>query len=326
MSSFQKRDPIKIGIAGLLALALAFVLAMNFESLPFVGGKTYQAHFSEAAGLRSDSEVRVAGVKVGTVKDVELEGDHVLVSFRVDDAWVGDNTTAAIKIKTLLGQKYLSLDPKGTQEQSTDEPIPMQRTMAPYDVIEAFSGLSQTVGKIDTRQLADSFRTMSQTFSDTPDDVRGALNGLSALSQTISKRDEQLRELLKNTSNVSRTVADRNAEFERLLKDGNLLLQELKSRRESIRGLLEGTRELSRQLSGLVNDNNAQIGPALEQLDKVTKMLQRNQDSLDRSIQKFGPFTRLFSNVLGNGRWFDTYICGFLPPATGPINSEGCNP
>ena len=55
-------------------------------------------------------------------------------------------------------------------------------------------------------------------------------------------------------------------------------------------------------------------------------MLQRNQDSLDRSIELFAPFTRLFANVLGNGRWFDTYICGLLPPAAGPINQEGCQP
>ena len=326
MSSFQKRDPLKIGVAGLVALVLAFVAAMNFQDLPLIGGKTYEAHFSEAAGLKADNEVRVAGVKVGTVRDVELEGDHVLVSFRVDDGWVGDNSTAAIKIKTLLGQKYLALEPKGLKELSTSEPIPLERTMAPYDVLEAFSGLSRTVDEINTDQLAQSFRVMSDTFSDTPDEVRGALDGLSALSQTIAKRDEELRKLLENTSKVSKTVADRNAEFERLLADGNLLLQEVRDRRDAIRGLLDGTRALSAELSGLVDDNAAQLGPTLQQLEKVTGMLERNQQNLDQSIQKFEPFTRLFSNVLGNGRWFDTYMCGLLPPAVGPINPEGCNP
>ena len=326
MSSFQKRDPLKIGVAGLVALVLAFVAARNFQDLPLIGGKTYEAHCSEAAGLKADNEVRVAGVKVGTVRDVELEGDHVLVSFRVDDGWVGDNSTAAIKIKTLLGQKYLALEPKGLKELSTSEPIPLERTMAPYDVLEAFSGLSRTVDEINTDQLAQSFRVMSDTFSDTPDEVRGALDGLSALSQTIAKRDEELRKLLENTSKVSKTVADRNAEFERLLADGNLLLQEVRDRRDAIRGLLDGTRALSAELSGLVDDNAAQLGPTLQQLEKVTGMLERNQQNLDQSIQKFEPFTRLFSNVLGNGRWFDTYMCGLLPPAVGPINPEGCNP
>ncbi|MEV5539342.1 MCE family protein [Saccharopolyspora shandongensis] len=326
MTAFTQRDPLKIGIAGLLALVLMFLLALNFERLPFIGGTTYTAQFTEAAGLRPDSEVRIAGVKVGTVSDVEIEDDHVLVSFRVGDAWLGDHTTAAIRIKTLLGQKYLALDPQGGEELSPSEPIPLQRTVSPYDVIEAFSDLSSTVDKIDTGQLAESFRTLSDTFKGTPDEVSGALDGLSQLSRTISSRDEQLEHLLNNTSQVSKTIADRNADFEKLLADGNLLLQEIRARRDSISGLLDGTRTLSQQLSGLVDDNNAQIGPALQQLDRVTKMLQRNQDNLNRSLAMFAPFTRYFSNVLGNGRWFDTYICGLLPPAIGPINQKGCQP
>ena len=232
--------------------------------MPLVGGTVYKAHFSEAAGLRADNEVRVAGVKVGTVSDVELEGDHVTVSFRVKDAWIGDDTSAAIKVKTLLGQKFLALDPRGGEELPPSKPIPLQRTLAPYDVVEAFSDMSDTLGEINDEQLAESFRTMSETFAGTPDEVRGALDGLSALSQTIASRDQELQQLLENTSKVSKTVADRNAEFEKLLADGNLLLQEVKARRDSISSLLDGTRELSAQLSGLVDENAAQLGPTLQ--------------------------------------------------------------
>lgn len=326
MKSFQQRNPLTIGIAGIVVLVLMILLAMNFERLPLIGGTTYKAEFSESAGLKTDNEVRVAGVKVGSVTDVELTGDRVTVSFRVQDAWLGERTTAAIKVKTLLGQKYLALEPQGDTELAASETIPLKRTMAPYDVIEAFSGLSRTVDEIDTQQLAESFRVMSDTFSGTENEVRGALDGLSALSKTISSRDAELEKLLNNTNQVTKTVADRNAEFERLLSDGNKLLEELKQRRESIRSLLDGTKALSQQLSGLVDDNAAQIQPALAELDRVTNLLHRNQQNLDRSINSLAPFTRLFANVLGNGRWFDTYICGLLPPAVGPVNPEGCNP
>ncbi len=325
MTSFSKRDPLKTGVAGILGIVLAILLALNFEQLPIIRGTTYQAHFSEAAGLRADNEVRIAGVKVGKVTDVELDGDKVLVTFRVNNAWLGDRTTAMIRIKTLLGQKYLALDPQGNEELSTDQPIPLERTMAPYDVIEAFSDLSTTVDQIDTGQLATSFRTLTDAFRGTPDDVRGALDGLSALSQTIAARDEQLDELLQHTSQLTETVAERNAELEKLLADGNLLLQEIRARRDSIHTLLQGTRDLSAQLTGLVEDNQDQLGPALEQLDRVTELLERNQENLDRSLQMFAPFTRLFANVTGNGHWFDSYICGLLPPTVGPINREGCH-
>ncbi|EIE97392.1 MCE family protein [Saccharomonospora glauca] len=326
MTSFSKRNPVPIAIVGITLMVLGTLAALNADDLPLIGGgTTYRAEFSEAAGLEPDDEVRIAGVKVGEVTDIELDGAKVLVSFKVSDAWLGDRTTAAIKIKTLLGRKYLSLDPMGENTLDPDDTIPLERTAAPYDVIEAFRGLSETVDEIDVDQLAHSFDVLSQTFADTPDDVRGALDGLSKLSDTIASRDAQLAELLDGTRQVSQTLADRDDELATLIEDGSALLEELSAREEAIRALLNGTRELSAQLRGLVDDNDEQLDPVLEQLDKLTDMLERNQESLAEGIENFAPFVRVFNNTIGSGRWFDNYICGLLLPSIGPLNEEGCN-
>jgi phospholipid/cholesterol/gamma-HCH transport system substrate-binding protein len=326
-----QRNPITIGAVSLTLIALLLVAAFYSDDLPIIGGgTTYSAEFSEAAGLVPGNEVRVAGVKVGKVTGVRLDGNLVRVSFKVKDAWVGDRTTATIRIKTLLGQKYVALDPQGALPLDPGDPIPKDRTLAPYDVQEAFNGLATTVGQIDTKQLADSFDVLSQTFEGSSDSVRGALDGLSALSKTISSRDEQLARLLGSTRDITKTLADRNEQFEKLLSDGNLLLGELRKRKDAISLLLKGTRDLSTELTGLVADNNAQLRPALEQLERVTTVLQRNQDSLDRGIALMAPFYRVFANTLGNGRWFDVYICGLLPPSVNlglvGFNEEGCLP
>jgi phospholipid/cholesterol/gamma-HCH transport system substrate-binding protein len=331
MKPYSERNPLTIGAVSLTLVGLLLLAAFYSDDLPIIGsGTTYSAEFSEAAGLVSGNEVRVAGVKVGKVTKVKLDGDKVRVSFKVKDAWVGDRTTATIRIKTLLGQKYVALDPQGSLPLDPGKPIPKDRTLAPYDVNEAFNGLATTVGQIDTKQLADSFQVLSETFQGSSQSVRGALDGLSALSKTISSRDEQLAKLLGNTKDITKTLADRNAEFEKLLSDGNLLLGELRKRRDAISLLLKGTRDLSTELTGLVADNNAQLRPALEQLEKVTAMLQRNQDSLDKSLQLMAPFYRVFANTLGSGRWFDVYICGLLPPSVNlgviGFNEEGCLP
>ncbi len=327
----KQRNPIATGAISLTLIGLLLLAAFYSDDLPIVGGGTsYAADFSEAAGLVPGNEVRVAGVKVGKVTKVKLNGDRVRVTFKVKDAWLGDRTTAMIRIKTLLGQKFVSLDPQGSQPLSPGDPIPKERTLAPYDVNEAFNGLATTVGQIDTKQLADSFTVLSETFKNSPEHVRGALDGLSALSKTISSRDEQLAKLLDNTRQLTKTLADRNAEFEKLLADGNLLLGELRKRREAISAVLSGTRDLARELSGLVTDNQNQLKPALDQLGRVTTILQRNQENLDRSLALMAPFYRVFANTLGNGRWFDTYICGLLPPSVNlgvvGFNEEGCLP
>jgi phospholipid/cholesterol/gamma-HCH transport system substrate-binding protein len=325
MRSFRSRNPIPIGITGLVVLGLALTVAMFSDDLPIIGGgTTYSAEFSEAAGLQTDDEVRIAGVKVGKVSDVDLEGDRVVVTFKVKDAWVGDETSAAIKIKTVLGQKYLALDPDGRDVLDPADRIPRERTTAPYDVLEAFRGLAETTNEIDTAQLAQSFEVIAHTFGDTPDDVRGALNGLQALSKTISSRDDQLAQLLGNTRQISQTLSDRDAEVVKLLRDGNLLLDEVSKRRDAIATLLTGTQTLATELKGLVDDNDKQLKPVLTSLDQLTGMLQRNQDALGKGIKNMAPFVRLFNNAVGNGRWFDNYICGLLPPPLGPLNQEGC--
>jgi phospholipid/cholesterol/gamma-HCH transport system substrate-binding protein len=325
MRSFRSRNPIPIGITGLVVLGLAFTVAMFSDDLPIIGGgTTYSAEFSEAAGLVPDDEVRIAGVKVGKVSDVDLEGDRVVVTFKVKDAWVGDRSSAAIKIKTVLGQKYLALEPDGREVLDPADRIPRERTTAPYDVLEAFRGLAETTNRIDTAQLAQSFEVIANTFADTPDDVRGALNGLQSLSKTISSRDDQLAQLLDNTKQISQTLADRDREVVKLLRDGNLLLEEVGRRRDAIATLLTGTQTLATELKGLVDDNNKQLKPVLTSLDQLTDMLARNQEALGQGIKNMAPFVRLFNNAVGNGRWFDNYICGLLPPPIGTVNQEGC--
>ncbi len=66
-------------------------------------------------GLKDSDEVRIAGVKVGQVQSVKLEGDRVRVTFKAKDAFIGSDSTAAIEIKTLLGQKYMSIQPRGSE-------------------------------------------------------------------------------------------------------------------------------------------------------------------------------------------------------------------
>ncbi|MDV2474617.1 MCE family protein [Rhodococcus zopfii] len=310
-----RRSPAAAGALGILVILLATLSAFFLDSLPIIGaGATYKAEFSEAAGLKPTNEVRIAGVKVGQVTGIELEGDRVVVEFKVKDAWIGDDTSASIQIKTILGQKYLALEPRGSDVLDPSDAIPLDRTVAPYDVIQAFSSAATTLGDIDSEQLASSFDALSEAFSETPDDVRAALDGVSRISETIASRDQELKKLLDATGQTSQILADRNAEFNQLISDGALLIAELNNRRQAISQLLDGTKRMSTELSGLVQENEEQFGPALEQLRGVVQVLQDNNDNLDRAFQLYEPFVRLYTNVVGNGRWFDQVVVNLTPP------------
>src|SRR5687767_4683547 len=277
---FRSRNPVTIGAISLTVIAALVFLAFNAQSLPLIGGGTvYRAQFSEAAGLKPDDPVRVAGVKVGKVESLSLEDGAVTVELRVKDAFVGDRSEAAIKIETVLGAKYVALVPRGAEPLDPDDRIPLERTASPYDVVEAFNGLATTVEDIDTTQMARSFEVLAETFAETPEEVRSSLQGLARLSDTIASRDAQLRQLLSATRRVTDVLADRSGEFTQLILDSNTLLTEVQERRALIDSILTNTQELARQLSGLVADNRETLTPALQQLSRVTDILSRNRES-----------------------------------------------
>jgi virulence factor Mce-like protein len=310
LTPFRERNPVVIGAVGLTVLTLLTVAAFNADSLPLIGdGETYSAAFAEAGGLKPGDEVRIAGVKVGKVEEVDLDGDHVKVTFKVKgDPQFGTSTGASIRVKTILGAKYLALHPKGPGQLKPGSEIPLGRTVPAYDVVQAFSDLTTTTEKVDTDQLATALDTISSTFQDSPAEVRASVKGLSRISRTVASRDKALRGLLKHANGVTGVLAEHSKDFTALVEDGDQLFKEISKRREAIHALLKSSAALGIQLSGLVEDNDKEIGPALKGLNRVVGMLERNQSSLDRSVKLLAPYVRVFTNTLGNGRWFDSYI------------------
>jgi phospholipid/cholesterol/gamma-HCH transport system substrate-binding protein len=331
MKSFNERNPITIAVVGLVAIAVVCLGAFYWRHLPLINSAAgYSANFAEAAGLKSGDDVRVAGVKVGSVSSVTLQGRHVHVGFTVSGAWVGDQSTAEIKIETLLGQKYLSIDPLGDRSLAPGATIPLARTVAPYDVTTALEGLGARLTTINTNQLARSFTTLADAFRHTPRAVRTSLHGLTALSRTIASRDQALTLLLRNTRQLTDVIASDNPQIGALVHDGNLLLQDLQARSSAITALLQGTQRLSTQLTGLVHDNTATLHPALAQLDRVTTILQNNQANLENALRLLGPYYSLLTDAVGNGPWLDTYICGLFTaqhaPQLNPTAQRNCAP
>ena len=156
--------------------------------------------------------------------------------------------------------------------------------------------------------------------------MKTVLTGLSRLSDTIASRDQALRTLLPRANQVTGVLADRDSELQKLFSDGGLLLDELNARRDAIHSLLINTSTLSLQLEGLVHDNQKTIGPLLDQVNKVLNLLNDNQENLDRGLALLGPFYRVFNNTIGNGRWFDTYICNFSVAGTLSNSTDSTSP
>jgi phospholipid/cholesterol/gamma-HCH transport system substrate-binding protein len=317
MKPFRERNPIPIGIVSLLVIFALLAIALESGNIPFLGGGGTMIHadFADASGLQTGDNVMVAGVDVGTVKSIKIAGSHVDVGFTVNSSThLGDATSADIKIETLLGKMYVAVSPSGSGSLSSE--IPEARTTTPLQVTDAFIGLGKTAGAINTKQLAKAFGVLSTDFKNTPPVVRSSLRGLARLSNSISSRNTQIQQLLSAANNVTGTIAERDAQVTKLIGDSNLILQTVEQQANMIHRLFIDTTRVSQQLSGLVADNEKILGPALAHIQTTLHILNANQADLKQSIRLAAPFIRDFTDVLGNGRWFETILAN-LPSGLG---------
>ena len=103
-------------------------------------------------------------------------------------------------------------------------------------------------------------------------------------------------------------MAARDRELGELLVSSDRVLEVLDARRDTIRALITGTRDLATQLEGLVQDNARSLRPALEDLGVVLRILRRNETGIERSLTYLATYAREFNNVGGSGEWFDASL------------------
>ncbi|MFE3222194.1 MCE family protein [Nocardia sp. NPDC059228] len=313
----EQRSPlINVGVIGIVLAVTVCLSALQFDRLPFVrSGAEFSAFFADAGGLLPGDPVQVAGVRSGRVEDVKLDGAKVKVRFTLDESIVlGGRTSAAIKTNTLLGRKSLEVLPAGDGALHRDDVIPLDRTTSPYSLNDALGDLATTVKGLDTDQVNKTLDTLSEAFTDTPGPLRSALDGVTQLSRSLNKRDKALTDLLSHAQNVTKVLGDRATQINALLLDGNSLLGELDARRAALSQLIVYINGLAKQLSGFVNDNEAQLKPTLDKLNSVLKLLTDNKDNLSKALDELGPFEAALGEQVGSGPYFQAYLSNIDSP------------
>ncbi|ORV86010.1 mammalian cell entry protein [Mycobacterium interjectum] len=313
MKSFAERNPMILGTAGIVSVAGLVAAGLGYRQLPFFDqGTSVSAYFADAGGLRTDNTVEVSGYPVGKVSSIELDGPGVLVKFKVaDNVRLGDRTEVAIKTKGLLGSKFLDVLPRG--EGRLNGPIPIERTMSPYQLPDALGDLANTISGLNTNQLSASLGTMAQTFADTPADFHDAMNGVARLAQTLDERDAQLRGLLDNAAKATAVLAKRTDQIVSLVRDTTALLAQLRTQSAALDQIWANISAVSRQLQGFIAENRAQLRPALDKLNGVLAIVEKRKERVQQAIPLINTYVMSLGESLSSGPFFKAYVVNLLP-------------
>ena len=135
----------------------------------------------------------------------------------------------------------------------------------------------------NTESLNQSLDTLSATIDQIAPQLGPTFDGLTRLSRTINSRNESLRDLLKSAADVTGILSERSQQVNALILNANDLLAVLVERQDAIVSLLANTSAVSQQLIGLVHDNEQELAPTLERLNRVTAMLEKNRDNIAKA-------------------------------------------
>jgi phospholipid/cholesterol/gamma-HCH transport system substrate-binding protein len=313
MKTFSERNPVFIGFIGVAVIAAVALVALNYQKLPFLNqGKTYSAEFADAGGLFTGAGVEVSGFPSGKVNSIELHGNRVLVKFWVDkNIHVGERSEARIRAKSLLGSKVLEVLPRG--DGTLDGTIPMDRTTSPYQLPDALGDLASTIAGLNTVQLSDSLATLAKTFSNTPEELRTAVQGVSRFAQTLNERDANLRRLLDNAATATGVLAKRSDQVVSLVRDSNALLAELRTQSAALDQVWHNLSAAAQQLKGFIDENRQELRPALDKLNGVLTLVDNRKERVQLAIKGINTYALSFGESLSSGPFFKAYLANLLP-------------
>lgn len=304
---------LRTGIFGLVLVTCVILVSFGYNTLPFMPqGEHYDAYFANAAGIIPGNDVQIFGYPVGEVTSVELVNRSAKVGFTVDrKIAIGDQTLAAIKSDTVLGQRALVVSPAGN---GSAHSIPLGRTTTPYTLNNALQDLGRNVGDLDKDRFAEALQTLTGAMHDAAPQLRNALDGVTALSRSVNARDEQVQQLLTHANRVSGVLAKRSEQINQLITDGNLLFRELDAKRQAINTLIAGIAEVSRQISGFVADNRREFGPALQKLNLVLDNLNERREHISEALKRLPAYATALGENVGSAPGFNANIYGVPEP------------
>ncbi len=298
-----------------VAAGLLLVLLVN-TMVNSLGGdsRTYDAVFADVSGLRVGDDVKVAGVRVGRVESIEVDGAAARVELVVaEEQALLDTTTIVMRYQNLLGQRYLALvqgADRGTQ--LTDgTTIPLERTNPGFDLTELLNGfrpLFEVLQPKDVNQLAQSLVQVLQGEGGT---VESLLQQTARLTNFIADRDDVIGEVLTNLTPVLDNLAGQGTELKGTVQELRGLMTGLARDRKSIGRSIDGVSQLVGATSDLLREARVPAVRTIERFRSVAHMLATSREELNAALKSFGTTFEGLGRGASYENAVNVYLCSF---------------
>ncbi len=276
------RKPVVVGTA--IALAIALIAGGAFLARQvFFGPNTITAFFPTATAIYPGDEVRVSGVKVGTIESIKPEGTQTKMTLKVDrDVPIPADAKAVIVAQNLVAARYVQLTPayrNGKGPTMKDGAvIPSDRTAVPVEWDEVKTQLMRL-----STELGPQAGVSGTSVSRFIDSAANAMGG----------NGDKLRQTLSQLSGVARVFAEGSGNIVDIIKNLQIFVSALRDSKQQI--VMFQNRLAS--LSSVINDSRSSLDAALTNLSTAIGEVQRfvagSRNETSEQIQKLADLTQI---------------------------------
>jgi phospholipid/cholesterol/gamma-HCH transport system substrate-binding protein len=313
MRTLEGSNRVRNGLMGIIILVIVIGVGQSFASVPMLfATPTYYAQFSDTGGINVGDKVRIAGVDIGLVRSMAIEGDKVLIGYSLAGTQIGTQSRAAIRTDTILGRRNIEIEPRGTDPLRANGVLPLGQTTTPYQIYDAFFDVTKAASEWDTQTVKRSLNVLAETIDQTYPHLSAALDGVARFSDTIGKRDDQIKQLLANANKIAGVLGNRSEQINQLLVNAQTLLGEINARGQAIDLLLERVGAFSEQVKGFIDDN-PNLNHVLEQLREVSDVLRERKFDLMDTLTTVANFAASLGEAIASGPFFKVMLVNLLP-------------
>lgn len=330
MRSFRDRNPYAVGIVSTLVIGLITGMAFLVGLLHLLeNAYEMQGTFTDAAGVRSGDDVKLAGVKVGRVTSVEADRAQGLVTVHWvinDGVDIGEDAGADIALETLLGSKFIRIkdatagDALMADLPSDERTIPVARTTTPVDVFDLTREATLRIEATDNDRLNQLVTQLADITEGKRGTVTDLITSVDQLSSALNERQVQLDALLASADELAANLAEKDQTLVRLIDSSRTILDFLVDRRDELALALGAGSDAVRSLSVLIDTNETQLDAILDDLAPTLATVDANLPELNRALAFAGPAFYGQSLAGTHGPWQDIYVAALGPDVIGILD------
>lgn len=322
----QRRTLISVSVFSVVMLLVAVMLVVVFGEFRFASSNSFHANFTEASRLKTGQDVRIAGVPVGTVKDISLKPDNTVdVEFDINKRYqLYTSTRAVVRYENLVGDRYLEITsgPGDLKKLPPGATIPQQNTQPALDLDALLGGLRPVIKGLDGSKVNEVSSAIIQLLQGQGGALSSLLTSTSAFSQNLAARDQLIGEVIDNLNVVLATVDDKGAQFDASVDQLQQLITGLAEGRDPIAGAIGPLASAENDLTEMLQSSRRPLQGVIEQLRPLATELDDRKGEVNEVIEPLAEnYLRL--NALGAyGSFFNIFYCSTRLKINGPAGSD----